>query len=34
MGFSVLVDMDAVKAMAAYRPVEQACVHSGERKNL
>jgi hypothetical protein len=26
MGFSVLVDMDSVNAMAAYQPVVQACV--------
>jgi hypothetical protein len=32
--FSVLVDIDSVNAMAAYRPVVQACVHGGETKEL
>ena len=27
-GFSVLVGIDAVKVMAAYRPVVQACLHN------
>jgi hypothetical protein len=30
--FSVLVDMDTVKAMTAYRPVVQACVRGGEEE--
>jgi hypothetical protein len=34
MLFCVLVDMDSVIAVAAYRPVVQACVRRGERKEF
>jgi hypothetical protein len=34
MVFPVLVDMDSVNVMAAYQPVEQACVHGGEKKEV